>query len=441
MLWNSLNTNNKIPLIITPGQSLYFKDLIQIREKNKKTLKNLDGKAVAIRGNDISLTILLSLLDGVTSTLLLLPEDITADIKEKFYIKARVEFEVNLLKESLEIFEVSLASKNIKSNQNDRTNWIIPTSGTSGTPKLVAHNLVSLTKTTKFDKEIGQSIRWGLSYSINRFAGIQIMLQSLMSSSILLISSSEMSFSEQIHFFEKNNCNAISATPTFWRKLLMTEYADKLNLSLITLGGEIVDQHILNALLKKYPKAKITHIYASTEAGVGFAVKDGLEGFPVRYVENGVKGVDLKIRNDGTLMIKPNGKNQKILTQDNIVDNKGYIDSGDIVEKKDDRYVFLGRRSGSINVGGNKVMPEEVEKLLLNSGLIKGAKVYAKPNPIMGNLVCADVIPNSFSVDKKMLKKKLKTYCTNNIDKFKRPAFFNIVRDFDINQSGKITRK
>ncbi len=44
------------------------------------------------------------------------------------------------------------------------------------------------------------------------------------------------------------------------------------------------------------------------------------------------------------------------------MDEDGFVDSGDIVELRGDRYYFVGRRGGIINVGGLKVHPEEVEQ-------------------------------------------------------------------------------
>jgi hypothetical protein len=43
---------------------------------------------------------------------------------------------------------------------------------------------------------------------------------------------------------------------------------------------EIADQAVLDSLRAFFPQAKVAHAYASTEAGVGFAVNDGREGFP-----------------------------------------------------------------------------------------------------------------------------------------------------------------
>lgn len=123
-----------------------------------------------------------------------------------------------------------------------------------------------------------------------------------------------------------------------------------------------------------------------------------------------------------------------------MYDNNGFINTGDLVKVENNRVLFLGRESGSINVGGNKVQPEEVEAKLLSSNLISSAYVYAKKNPMVGSLVCADVIPLNKEIDKNELKKQILSYCRDNLDSFKIPAILKIVDDLEITQSGKIKR-
>ena len=73
--------------------------------------------------------------------------------------------------------------------------------------------------------------------------------------------------------------------------------------SYIRLSGEIADQSVLDALRAAFPDAKIGHAYASTEAGVGFAVDDGRAGFPSTLIDKAADGVEMKVV-DGALLIK-----------------------------------------------------------------------------------------------------------------------------------------
>src|SRR5205823_4775916 len=72
----------------------------------------------------------------------------------------------------------------------------------------------------------------------------------------------------------------------------------------------------------------------------------------------------------------------------------GFVDTGDIVERRGDRYYFLGRRSGVINVGGLKVYPEEVEAAINRHPAVRMSMVRSTRSPITGSLVAADVVLN-----------------------------------------------
>jgi acyl-CoA synthetase (AMP-forming)/AMP-acid ligase II len=42
-----------------------------------------------------------------------------------------------------------------------------------------------------------------------------------------------------------------------------------------------------------------------------------------------------------------------------LADAEGFVDTGDMVELRGERYHFVGRRGDIINIGGLKVHPEE----------------------------------------------------------------------------------
>ena len=155
------------------------------------------------------------------------------------------------------------------------TLWIIPTSGTTNRPKLIKHSTDSLISRVKVDKVKGKALIWGNLYDHTRFAGIQVLLQGLIGGSTLVLDN-KSNIEEKLNALIKNHCNALSGTPTIWRNILMLPSAKKLKLKQITLGGEIIDQAILNSLKRIYPNARITHIYALTEIGVAFSVSDSV---------------------------------------------------------------------------------------------------------------------------------------------------------------------
>src|SRR5690606_28394717 len=89
---------------------------------------------------------------------------------------------------------------------------------------------------------------------------------------------------QRFNLMLQHSVNAVSATPSLWRQLMMTAQLSTLPLQQITLGGEIADQPLLDTLAALFPTARLLHIYASTEAGVGFAVADKRAGFPASWL-------------------------------------------------------------------------------------------------------------------------------------------------------------
>jgi len=407
-------------------KSVSYLDIVNIYNHNKATIEYLEGMSVCIKSRQADeFILLLSQLDGFVEKILFLPEDIDATLSESYYKKTSINCEV-YMKDNKLCYDMINQSKDKK--KFTKTKWIIPTSGTTSTPKLIPHTLDSLTRTTKRNIEVGKSFVWGLVFDIYRFSGIQVFLQSILGGSRLLIPKSKSSIQKNLAFFIKNGCNAISATPSFFRKALMDSNIANLELKSITLGGEIADKHILEALRGIFLDASIRHIYASTEVGVGFCVTDLKAGFPKKYLDSEINGVKLKVNDDGILLIKPTAKHQD------------YIDSGDLVEISNDRVYFLGRASGAINVGGNKVQPEEVERVLLDCALVNSAFVYAKNSPILGSLVCADIVLKNKDANKSKIKKTIIDFCKKNLENFKVPALLKIVDEIKTTQSGKLKR-
>jgi acyl-CoA synthetase (AMP-forming)/AMP-acid ligase II len=234
-----------------------------------------------------------------------------------------------------------------------------------------------------------------------------------------------------------NAVNAISATPSMWRRLLMDPKIHKLSLAQITLGGEIADQAVLDALGRAFPAARITHIYASTEAGVGFAVSDRREGFPADWLR-GDGPVPMKVDARGHLWLKPD----HLPTGDAVVsrmDESGFLDTEDVVQVDQHRVRFAGRASGAINVGGQKAHPEEIEGVIRSVPGVVDVVVYGKKSSMMGQLVTADVVAEP-DVDATALKSAIAGECRRQLPNWKVPATIRLVGSLTETAAGKRVR-
>lgn len=324
-------------------------------------------------------------------------------------------------------------------NSGLSTRWAIATSGTTGTPKLVSHTLASLTRTVKRETNAGSHLRWALLYDPCTFAGLQVCLQALVGGSTLL-APPLVDPDSCVDFLVEHSCTSLSATPSMWRLLLTARRVGELRPSHVTLGGEIADEKILTALSRLFPAAKLTHIYASTEAGVGFSVGDRKAGFPLSYLDHIPNGaVQIKIDEQSILRIRDNLAEQDYFDHPGVLrDDEGYVVSGDVVAVRGGRVYFLGRANGSINVGGQKVMPEEIESVVRTCDCVREARVFAKPNPVLGNVVCAQVVLAE-GIDEPAAKREIVAACSS-LETFKRPVIVKFVSSIVLSHAGKVQR-
>jgi acyl-coenzyme A synthetase/AMP-(fatty) acid ligase len=417
----------------------------RLRERSASisTLRaDLIGKRVALNiEKDEYYALSLLLLDGVCDAMLLLHPETDAVASEGQIRQFVADFVLTDSALNGHVDERAvIRSHSMALPTNRDTEWFIPTSGTTGTPKLIRHTLRSLTRTVR-DSEGRDPLCWGMLYGLSRFAGLQVFLQSLLGGASILFPASRSNVDKALTFFSAQGCDAISATPTMWRKILMSPARERLTLRQITLGGEIVDQSILSALRARYPSARVIHIYASTEAGVGFSVKDGLGGFPRDWLDFGISGIDLKIVDD-VLWIRVPGRDLWGHIGSGVeVDGGGFLNTGDCVRIKEDRVLFLGRENGAINVGGNKVLPEEVETILLEHPFVMMANVHGLANPFTGAIVVADVVLSQETGIATGIDRALIEYCRGRLQPYKVPARIRVVESLSVNPTGKITRR
>ncbi|WP_138470117.1 fatty acid--CoA ligase family protein [Poseidonocella sp. HB161398] len=320
------------------------------------------------------------------------------------------------------------------------TTWMMTTSGTTGLPKIVPHTLQSLARSVRRDP-LARAPVWGMVYEMTRFAGLQVALQSLIGGGTLALAPRQAPLAEQIGFLAASGVTHLSATPTLWRRLLMAPGAAALPLRQATMGGEIADQAVLDAAARQFPQARLTHIYASTEAGVGFAVNDRRAGFPLAYAEDAPGGTGIRIR-DGLLWLRPpGGRVARYLGGQALeTDADGYVNTGDRLEVAGDRAVFLGRDSGVVNIGGVKVHPERVEHVIAAVDGVGLAAVSSKKSPITGALLVATVVPADPQADRGALKARILEACRGNLEREAVPARIAFADTLETNAAGKIAR-
>jgi acyl-coenzyme A synthetase/AMP-(fatty) acid ligase len=310
------------------------------------------------------------------------------------------------------------------------------TSGTTGAPKIAMHSLDGLLSRAKTGMHPGnRGAKWLLTYQPTGFAGVQVQLTAVVGRGVV-VSPAERTPAGFLEAAKGAGVTQISATPTFWRSFLMVVRPGELPLRQITLGGEAADQSTLDRVRKAYPDARVTHIYASTEAGVVFSVHDGLEGFPAEWLDSGSQGVQLRV-NDGFLQIRtPNGMRGYVSDTAQPLLDDGWLSTADRVEIRGSRAYIVGRDDSTINVGGSKVYPLMVEQFLLRQPGVIEARVFGQPNPISGFLVAAEVVIEK-DLDPAATRSTILAACREGLAAYQVPRVFKVVDAIAVRQSGK----
>ncbi len=262
--------------------------------------------------------------------------------------------------------------------------WLL-TSGSTGRPKRIGHTLSSLTTVAG---EMAPR-RWLCPYSPGTYAWWQVVTLGLGSPGQDLVVVDPADLDGWVEAGIEHGVTAASGTPTFWRQTIMShgDALAKVPLQQVSLGGEPVDQAVLDQLTGLFPHARVSWIYASSELGASIVVHDGRAGFPVEWLERDVPGRPRLAVEDGELVISSPHHGEGL---------DGAVRTGDAVVVEDGRVLITGRTSqDEINVGGAKVSAGMVRSVLQSHPEVVWAHVRGRKAPLVGTMVVADVVLRS----------------------------------------------
>lgn len=121
----------------------------------------------------------------------------------------------------------------------------------------------------------------------------------------------------------------------------------------------------------------------------------------------------------------------------------GWFHSGDLGRMDDDGYFYIvDRLKDMISIGGVKVFPAEVERVLLDHPVVREAAVVGFPDEILGEKVVAFVVPHKTDgADIDQLKLDLQRCCQEQLGDYKIPKIIALVDELPRNASGKILKR
>ncbi len=314
---------------------------------------------------------------------------------------------------------------------------LVLTTGTTGEPRGARHDWSRLAGAVTRGHEAHHA-RWFFAYNLNQFAGLQVLLRVLVDGSTLVVPPTNHP-REALAVLRDFNVTHVSATPTFWRYLiglLDEDVARAMAFEQITLGGEAVPGPLLDRLAALFPSARISQVYAANEFGSSVSVKDRKSGLPSSVLERGDDAeVQMRIEG-GELYVRSRVGMLGYYGEEDVGD--GWRPTGDLVEVRGDRLVFVGRENEIINVGGVKVHPLPIEEVVQAVEGVELVHAYGRKNPVTGQIVAIDVVARS-GFDADLLEDQIREACDVLLPAA-RPRRIRFVDELDV-KGNKVVRR
>ena len=194
---------------------------------------------------------------------------------------------------------------------------------------------------------------------------------------------------------------------------------------------------LLKNLRSKIKKAKFLQTFGTSETGIIKTSSKSSDSLLIKFDD---PNQQTKIV-DGELWIKSDIKVSGYINhENNSFTDDGWFKTGDLVEEYDGGYLKIkGRKSEVINIGGEKVMPVEVENVILNLDFVDDVTIFSQENLILGQIMIARIAKNN-SVSDAEAKKIIRNYCKENLDKFKIPSKIVFTNDLNVSERFKKIR-
>ncbi len=351
-------------------------------------------------------------------------------------------------------------------NSNDDISLMYFTSGTTGNPKMVAHDFtypLAHIITAKYwhnlhkdslhltiaDTGWGKAV-WGKLYG-----------QWIVGANVFVYDHEKFTPKDILVMIEKYKITSLCAPPTIFR-FLIKEDISQYNLSSLeycTIAGEALNPSVYQQFLEQ-TGVKLKEGFGQTETTLQIGTYPWVEPKPGSMgVINPQFDVELKtadgriaeVGEQGEIIIRTHGK--KVLGlfseyyRDQAKTNEVMYDdiyhTGDVAWKDEDGYFwFVGRTDDVIKSSGYRIGPFEVESALMTHPSVLECAITGEPDPVRGQVVKATIVLSVpyRDADKEALTKEIQDHVKKVTAPYKYPRIVEFVEELPKTISGKIRR-
>ena len=417
--------NSKNAIVFEDRTYTYEEFIKQIKDyKNILDKHNISSKVVVILGDYsfYNLALFFALYENkniivpITSNIKKVQDDF---IEESFCQTIIKTDEKNLLIQDLK----TISSHNMIDNLREKNSsgLILFSSGSTGKPKAMVHNLDTLIDSFKDKKE--KSMNMLVFLMFDHIGGLNTVFNALCMGACLIIP--KIKDAKTIcELIEKYKIMVLPSSPTFLNLILISEEYKNYDLSslrMITYGTETMPQSLLLKLKEVFPKVKFLQTFGTSETGISTTSSKSSNSLFMKLED--INGEYKIVENELWLRSKTQVLGYLNASMDSFTSD-GWFKTGDLVEVDGEYIKIIGRAKEVINVGGQKVLPAEVESIILEMEEISDCMVYGEKNAITGQTVVCDVVLNK---NIENIKKRVRVFCKDRLDAYKIPTKVNVV--------------
>lgn len=303
----------------------------------------------------------------------------------------------------------------------DAGGLIVFTSGSTGLPKAIVHDIDALCYRYVEPRAPISSICFLL---FDHMGGINTVL-SLLFRGGTAVNVASRQVDVVCEAIQRYRVQLLPATPSFLSQLLLSRATSRYDLSslqVISYGTEVMSEAVLRKLNQVLPACAFKQTYGLSETGVLQIKSRANDSLWFRFID---AGVDTQVVDD-VLWIKTRSNllGRVLFAEAGLVlepQSDDWFCTNDLVARDGDWLMVLGRQTDIVNVGGLKVYPSEVESCIHELAFVDDVFVKGKKSPLLGQIVVAYVQLDS-SIERPEAKKRIKQHCLQRLERFKVPS-------------------
>ena len=338
------------------------------------------------------------------------------------------------------------------------------TSGTTGYPKIAAHNYkyaLGHFHTAKYWHNADPN---GLHFTISDTGWAKAMWgklygQWLCEAATFVYDFDRFDAAEILPMFAKYNITTFCAPPTMLRMMIKQDISkyDLSSVKHMTTAGEALNPEVYRQF-EKATGLQILEGFGQTESTmiignmIGAPHKIGSMGKPAPIYDVSLVDADgnpVAVGESGEIVVNvKNGAPCGLFTgyyrdaeKTAEVWHNGYYHTGDVAWCDEDGfYWYVGRADDVIKSSGYRIGPFEIESVIMELPYVLECGVSAAPDEVRGQIVKASIVLTKGTEPTEELKKEIQTYVKEHTAPYKYPRLVVFCDELPKTTSGKIQR-